>query len=204
MSEIPRYTFGDYARDMNGALASAVMKETFDKGGYLQFVGEFKTNKWGMFWPLNKLDDQTVERCITVSRYGSLRVAVGLYVRDEGKKIWEAFKPVDYDPTSGRSPFDLAVNDGYKRAGEMVGSIYNPDIKKVDPTGKKWIRQQLQDEATVWNDIHKHKPEFDTPEDPAIMGFRQAVERYVFLYDSLIVAGAKPDKHKRNFLPRFG
>lgn len=64
----------------------------------------------------------------------------------------------------------------------------------IDPTGIDWLMQKLRTQEIVWNGIHKDSLQFNTTEDPQVIGFRIAINRYKQLYDQALKAGAIKDK----------
>ncbi|SRR5258708_1317929 len=205
-------TLGDVAVDLVGQMGAMVVKQSFDSGQYITMYGDVNRmfNKWGMDWPVGRLDAQTTERYVRDSNIRPLREIVAKHIFKEAEELWSEKRPEGYgtEPNFKRTIPDLAINEGYLKAAE---SILYPDVYltggtvadsslEIDPTGTDWLNKKLNDLALVWNDIHETNPEFDTPEDPAVMGFRAGIERYEDLYGELVRNGAKKDEAKNKVL----
>lgn len=203
---------GAAAVDLAGQMGVLAIKQSYDSGEYITMYGGVnrKVNKWGMEWPVGNLDTQTVESYVRDSTTIPLRKIVAKHLVKEADELWTEKRPDGYgtEPNFRRTIPDVAINEGYLKVGEAIlypDILYpNLDIYKnepvskssleIDPTGIDWLNEKLNDLALVWNDIHQHMPEFDTPEDPAVMGMRAAIERYKDLYTELVRRGAKKDE----------
>ena len=211
MSPDRKQSFGDKLLELSSQIAGLAIKKSLEDGAYIETPSlKFKFNKWGMEWPIGKLEPDLVDSYIKESQTIPLRNLVAHQIIQEAKDLWQKKKPEGYGTESElkRSIPDLAINEGYLKVGEAI--LY-PDFDLItrkpvnekslrkDPTGLIWLNEKLETLSTVWNEIHKYKPEYNTPEDPAVMGMRQGIERYQEIYEELVKSGAKPDQKSSIF-----
>lgn len=116
--------------------------------------------------------DKVGRSVIVASNYYDDRMAV-VQAQVRPTEILSTFKRA---PSDNLSSLRVLRVDLTREMNKAIESLI------IDPMGIDWLKRWLKIKENVWS-----------KEDPGVIGFKRGIERYQYIYNQVVVLGARPD-----------